>query len=114
MDDPLITAANRMGIATHASAGPGEGPAGQRIWARWPRPRMDIAHEALERAIETDGTAGVAPCGHANRWRAYSDGWSYEGEFVEAVATLALHVSDQRETGQKRTRSAGKRSSSSH
>ena len=106
MDDPLIMAAKRMGIATHTSAGPGQGPAGESIWARWPRPRMDIAHEALERTLERDGSAGVAPCGHPNRWRAYSEGWSYEGEFVEAVATLALHVSDERKSRRRPARTA--------
>jgi hypothetical protein len=75
---------------------------------------MDIAHEALRRAIERDRTAGVAPCGHANLWRAYSDGWSYEGEFVEVVATLALHVSDERVPGEKRKRSPRRRPPSSH
>src|SRR4029077_20900662 len=92
----------RMGIATHTSAGPGHGPAGQPIWASWPRARVDIAHEALEQAIERDRTAGLTPCGGANRWRAYADGWSYEGEFTEAVASLALHVSDEQTTKRKK------------
>ncbi len=95
MDDPLLTAANRLGIPTHTSAGPGHGPAGRTIWASWPRPRMDIAHDTLEEAIERDQTAGVVPAGSANRWRAYSAGWSYEGEFIEAVASLALRVSSR-------------------
>lgn len=99
MDDPLLTAASRLGIATHTSAGPGSGPAGRPIWANWPRPRMDIAHDALDAVIERDVTAGVAPAGRANRWRAYAAGWSYEGEFIEAVANLALRVSSRpRET----------------
>ncbi len=93
MDDPLIAAATRLGIPTHTSAGPGHGPAGTHIWASWPRPRMDIAHDALDEVIERDHTAGVVPAGHSNLWRAYSAGWTYEGEFVAAVAHLALHVS---------------------
>jgi hypothetical protein len=93
MNDPLLTAASRLGIPTHTSAGPGRGPAGRPIWAKWPRSRMEIAREALEEVIQHDHTAGVAPTGRSNRWRAYSAGWSYEGEFVDAVASLALHVS---------------------
>jgi hypothetical protein len=112
MDDPLITAARRMGIATHTSAGPGQGPAGRRIWASWPRPRADIAHEALKQAIECDRTAGVMRCGGANRWRAYSEGWSYEGEFIEAVASLALRVSDEQTLQRKKLARA--RSSAAH
>ncbi len=96
MDDPLIAAAASLGIPTHTSAGPGHGPAGERIWATWPRPRMDIAHDALDEVIERDSTAGVSPAGHSNLWRAYAAGWSHEGEFVEAVARLALHVSAAR------------------
>lgn len=96
MDDPLIAAAKRFGIATHASAGPGRAPAGTPIWASWPRPRMDIAHDALDEVVERDHAAGVVPAGHPNLWRAYCAGWSYEGEFVDAVANLALHV-DRRE-----------------
>jgi hypothetical protein len=95
MDDPLLTAASRLGVATHTSAGPGHGPAGRDIWSSWPRPRMDIAHDALEEAIERDRTAGVVPAGSSNRWRAYAAGWCYEGEFIEAVASLALRVSSQ-------------------
>ncbi len=92
MDDPLISAAAALGIPTHTSAGPGYGPAGARIWATWPRPRLDIAHDALDEVIERDRTAGVVPAGHSNRWRAYAAGWSHEGEFIEAVACLALHI----------------------
>jgi len=93
MEDPLIIAALRLGVPTHTSAGPGHGPAGTPIWARWPRPRIDIAHDALEEVIVLDAAAGVAPAGHPHHWRAYSDGWSYEGDFLAAVAKLALHVS---------------------
>jgi hypothetical protein len=94
MEDALIAAARRLGVPTHASAGPGRGPANRKIWASWPRPRIDIAHETLERIVERDPAAGVVPCGRAHRWRAYAAGWSYEGEFTEAVASLALHVSE--------------------
>ena len=92
MDDALIAAAKRLGVPTHASAGPGKPPQGANIWASWPRPRIDIAHDALDELIELDHTAGVVPAGHSHRWRAYAAGWTYEGEFVEAVAQLAQHV----------------------
>ncbi len=106
MDDPLIAAAMRFGIPTHTSAGPGHGPAGAHIWASWPRPRMDIAHDALDEVIERDPTAGVTPAGHSNLWRAYAAGWSYEGEFVDAVASLALHVSAGSRSGRGGSRTA--------
>jgi hypothetical protein len=37
-----------------------------------------------------DSEARVEPCG--NVWRAHTKGWSYESDFVDAVATLALRV----------------------
>jgi hypothetical protein len=114
MDESLLTAANLLGIPTHASAGPGHGPAGRHIWARWPRSTMDIAHDALEAVIERDRTAGVAPCGRSHLWRAYSRGWSYEGKFVDAVARLALHVSASPWRSESATRGAHPRCSPSH
>lgn len=115
-DDPLIDAASRLGIPTYTSAGPGHGPAGKQIWANWPRARMDIACEALEEVIQHDRTAGLAPTGESNRWRAYCTGWSYEGEFVDAVASLALHFSICEEAKEQRhggdSRRAVSRSSS--
>jgi hypothetical protein len=114
-DDPLIAAASRLGIPTHTSAGPGHGPAGKQIWANWPRARMDIACEALEEVIQHDRTAGLAPTGDSNRWRAYCTGWSYEGEFVDAIAGLALHFSSceeaKEEPGQSDSRRLPSRSS---
>jgi hypothetical protein len=114
MNDPLLTAASQLGIPTHASAGPGHGPAGQRIWANWPRPRLEIAHEALEAAIERDRTAGVATTGRSHLWRAYSAGWSYEGDFVDAVASLALHVSAPPRRPEAATRALQPRCMPSH
>lgn len=113
MNDPLLAAASRLGIPTHTSAGPGHGPAGRQIWANWPRPRMEIAREALEEVTQHDRTAGVTPTGRSNRWRAYSSGWSYEGDFVAAVASLALHFSDLEEEKQQRTRAPHRRPSGS-
>jgi hypothetical protein len=98
--DPLMTAAKCLGVPVHTSAGPGQGPSGAQIWARWPRSRLDIAHDALALVTRQDRDAGVAPAGSTNVWRAYAKDWSYEGDFVDAVASLALHVTSSEETGQ--------------
>jgi len=92
MDDPLIVAAKRLGVPITQAAGPGYGPAHRPIWASWPRPRLEIAQDALDEVIELDHTAGIVPAGRSQLWRAYAAGWAYEGEFAEAVASLALHV----------------------
>ena len=95
MQDPLMEAAERLGVATHSSAGPEPGSLSGQLWARWPRDRLEIAHEALARAVVYDRQARVEPCrATANRWRASTPGWSYESDFVDAVAKLALHVID--------------------
>jgi hypothetical protein len=90
MQDPLIEAANRLGVATHSSAGPEPGDLSGQLWATWPRDRLEIAHEALARVTAYDRDARVEPCG--NTWRASAGAWSYESDFVDAVATLALRV----------------------
>ena len=92
MQDPLIEAAQRFGVATHSSAGPEPGDLSGRLWATWPRDRLEIAHEALARVTAYDSDARVEPCGYDNVWRASAGAWSYESDFVDAVATLALHV----------------------
>ncbi len=92
MQDPLFEAAQRLGVATHASAGPEPRCLSGQLWATWPRDRLEIAHEALARVVDYDREARIVPCGRHNVWRAYSSGWSYESDFVDAVATLALHV----------------------
>ena len=94
MQDPLIDAAQRLGVPTHTSAGPEPGEMSGQLWATWPRDRLEIAHEALARAVRYDREARVEPCGKGNVWRASSSGWSYESDFVDAVATLALRVSE--------------------
>lgn len=97
MQDPLIEAAARLGIATHASAGPEPGSLTGQLWATWPRDRLEIAHEALARAVDYDSGARVEPSGRHNIWRASAaGGWSYESDFVDAVAMLALHVAAYR------------------
>ncbi|MGH8209361.1 MAG: hypothetical protein ACREU6_07135 [Steroidobacteraceae bacterium] len=92
MQDRLIDAAERLGIATRASAGPGPGSLSGQLWATWPRDRLEVAHEALARVVDYDREARVEPCGGDNLWRASASGWSYESDFVDAVATLALRV----------------------
>ena len=91
MQDPLMEAAERLGVATHSSAGPEPGSLSGQLWATWPRDRLEIAHEALARAVDYDSEARVEPC-RANIWRARAAGWSYESDFVDAVAMLALRV----------------------
>jgi len=91
MQDPLMEAAERLGVATHTSAGPEPGSLSGQLWATWPRDRLEIAHEALARAVDYDREARVEPC-RANIWRASATGWSYESDFVDAVARLALRV----------------------
>jgi hypothetical protein len=93
MQDHLIEAAQRLGVATHTSAGPEPDAATTGpVWATWPRDRLEIAHEALARLADYDSEARVEPCGHDDVWRASTHGWSYESDFVDAVATLALRV----------------------
>ena len=91
MQDPLMEAAERLGVATHTSAGPEPGSLTGQLWATWPRDRLEVAHEALARAVDYDSEARVEPC-RANIWRASATGWTYEGDFVDAVARLALRV----------------------
>ncbi len=92
MQDPLIEAAERLGVATHTSAGPEPGSLTGQLWATWPRDRLEIAHEALARAVYLDSAARMEPCGRNNIWRASASGWSYESDFVDAVAMLALRI----------------------
>lgn len=92
MQDPLMEAAERLGVATHTSAGPEPRSFTGQLWATWPRDRLEVAHEALARAVDYDSEARVEPCGRDQLWRATANGWSYEGDFVDAVAMLALRV----------------------
>jgi len=93
---PLIAAARRFGVPTHVSEGPGPGSSGRQVWTCWPRSRTEIAHDALAQVLHCDREAGVTSAGRANVWRAFTSGWSYEGDFVDAVAALALHVAELR------------------
>ena len=103
MQDPLIDAAQRLGVPTHTSAGPEPGDMSGQLWATWPRDRLEIAHEALARLVRYDREARVEPCGKGDVWRASASGWSYESDFVDAVATLALRVSEQHPREQSRS-----------
>ena len=106
MHDALIDAARRLGVPTHTSAGPEPGELSGQLWATWPRDRLKIAHEALARVVRYDRQARVEPCGNGTVWRASASGWSYEGGFVDAVATLALRVSEAHRG--ENSRSAGR------
>lgn len=103
MQDPLMEAAERLGVATHTSAGPEPGSLSGQLWATWPRDRLEIAHEALARAVDYDSQARVEPR-RANIWRASATGWSYESDFVDAVAKLALRVVTAHEDEDEPTR----------
>ena len=50
LNDPLLLAAERLGVPVAMSAGPDD--ADMQIWARWPRDRLEIAHDTLERVME--------------------------------------------------------------
>lgn len=90
-NDPLIVAAERLGVPLDASAGRDE-PQSLQIWARWPRDRLEIAHDTLERVMEIDGDTELALDGETGIWRARCGTWTYTGPFDEAVAMVALHV----------------------
>ena len=73
--------------------GPAElqAPAGQRpgldLGAGRKRPEVTVYESADDRPARAPR---VEPSG--NVWRAHTRGWSYESDFVDAVATLALRV----------------------
>jgi hypothetical protein len=91
MTDPLLTAAQRLGVPTDMSAGPGAAVAGMAIWARWPRHRLEVAQDVLNQ-LSSDGEARVTPLGATPLWRAQRGDWTYIGRFEDAVTELANHV----------------------
>jgi len=93
LQDRLLKAAERLKVATEASAGP-LGATGLQVWARWPRDRLTLAYDVLSRVRRLDGDATVETAGAG--WRARRRNWSFTGSFEEAVAMLALHVCDDR------------------
>jgi len=94
MTDLLLNAARRLGVATDVSAGPGKGPAGLSIWARWPRHPHDVAQDVLNQLTRAQQDATVIPLGGTPLWRARHGDWTHIGRFEDAVAQLALHVSE--------------------
>jgi hypothetical protein len=93
LPDQLLNAAERLNVATDASAGP-LGATKLQIWARWPRDRLALANDVLSRVRSLDGEATVESAGAG--WCARRRDWSFTGCFEEAVAMLALHVCDDR------------------
>jgi uncharacterized cupin superfamily protein len=91
INDPLIVAAERLGVPVDTSAGRNE-PLDLQIWARWPRDRLEIAHDTLERVMELQDDTELALDGETGIWRARSGTWTFTGPFDEAVAMVALHV----------------------
>ena len=89
-----MKAAERLAIPTDASAGPGKdaGPIGRQPWARWPRHRLEVAHEVLRRSLELDQRAGAELCGTGQLWHVYCGDWAYTGPFEDAVARMALRL----------------------
>jgi hypothetical protein len=90
-NDPLIVAAERLGVPISSNAD-GENAADLQIWGHWPRDRIEIAHDTLERVMELDGEAELALDGETGIWRARCGTWTFTGPFDEAVAMVALHV----------------------
>lgn len=91
MGDSLLTAAQRLGIAIEHSAGPGGLPSAE-IWSCWPRHRLEVAHEVLDRVMALRTNVGVVPVGPEDRWCSYAEAWNFTGGFEEAVAALAMNV----------------------
>jgi hypothetical protein len=94
MSDLLLNAARRLGVPTDVSAGPGGRP-GLSVWARWPRHPHDVAQDVLNQLTRVDEHATVSPLGGTPLWRARHGEWTHIGRFEEAVAQLALHVSER-------------------
>jgi hypothetical protein len=97
MTDSLLAAAERLGVPTEESAGPETMPGG-RLWARWPRHRLEVAHDVLNRIMSLHADAVMARNGSSNGWRAWSGDWFYEGEFDDTVGALGLHLTDDSES----------------
>jgi hypothetical protein len=94
MTDLLLNAARRLGVPTDISAGPGNGLPGLSIWARWPRHPHEVAQDVLNQVAQTEAGASVRPLGGTPLWRARHGEWTHIGRFEDAVAHLALHVSE--------------------
>jgi hypothetical protein len=98
MTDLLLSAAQRLGVPTETSAGPGGSPPTFSIWARWPRHPYEIAQDVLNAVMRADLDATVTPIGGTPLWRARHGRWTHIGRFEDAVAHLASHVADSPRT----------------
>jgi len=105
MTDLLLTAAKRLGVDTHISAGPGDGMPGQSIWARWPRHPREVAQDVLNHILQSERDASVIPVGGTPLWRARHRNWTCIGRFEEAVAELAWHLAEPPHAGHVTRRS---------
>lgn len=90
MADLLRAAAKCVGVAFDASAGPCAD--GVQAWARWPRPRLQVANDILHRVMSAHGDVRMVPAGGGALWRGCAGDWTFTGSFEETVAALALHV----------------------
>jgi hypothetical protein len=94
MTDLLLNAARRLGVPTDTSAGPGNGLPGLSIWARWPRHPYEVAQDVLNQLTREERDATVSPLRGTPLWRARHGDWTHIGRFEDAVAQLALHVTE--------------------
>jgi hypothetical protein len=101
MNDSLIEAAARLGVPTDRSAGPETMP-GHQLWARWPRNRVEVARDVLNRIMSLHDDVVVARNGSSDRWRAWYGDWFYEGDFEDAVGALGVYLTDSESTGGRR------------
>src|SRR5690349_17458107 len=94
MTELLLNAARRLGVPTDISAGPGNGLPGLSIWARWPRHPHEVAQDVLNQLTREERDATVSPLRGTPLWRARHGEWTHIGRFEDAVAELALHVTE--------------------
>jgi hypothetical protein len=93
MTDSLVVAAERLGVPTDQSAGPETMP-GSQLWQRWPRHRLELAHDVLEKIMSLHEDAVVVRHERSNEWRAWVGDWFSEGSFDDVVGALGLHLTD--------------------
>jgi hypothetical protein len=96
MTDLLLTAAERLGVPVDASAGPESMP-GENLWTRWPRHRLEVAHDVLNCIMSLHADVVVARNGSPQGWRAWVGDWFYEGSFEDTVGALGMHLTDDRQ-----------------
>jgi hypothetical protein len=101
MTDSLVAAAERLGVATDQSAGPETMP-GVQLWQRWPRHRLELAHDVLDRIMSLHEDAVVVRNERSDEWRAWSGDWFHEGSFDEVVGALGLYLTDSERASRSR------------